>query len=423
MGAASSGPSAGSLAAPSSGTVRLHRALNLWNEAQIAKELASGGEPLCLCPIDALDHLEQFIVFAPDVERKSGSFAFTALGRFASNLLSHIVAQETGLGECLVTRESAPHILGLLLEKCPAAPTCAAVAAPLHSRSHSGAAWVEGPSSLLDALRLMVCAAKGSEQVRRARANFLLPTVLAVVAHLPQRVIPARDLVFWGDMLSLEFLAPIAEASNPPFSASLPSGDRQPLLIAAVDAGSVHTVRLLLEAGISPDAPLSSPSLGSGTGGGLTALMRVTGDWACALPAPEAFAAGSAGAAAPAAGGGGGGAASASSSSEEDATAHRPSRALLEALLHAGASVSAAAQPSGRTALHFLAASESASLRADPAGRLALACRLIAAGADPQAKDSGGATPGQLAIASRPKDGPRFSQGLAEAAAAQPKSK
>ena len=420
MGATASSEASG-LAVPSSATLRLHRALDAWDEALIAGALEAGASAAALCPVDSL---EQFIVFSPEVERKSGAFALTALGRFASNLLSHMVAQETGLKACRATREGAPRVLALLLAAARPGSAPGSVGAPLHSRRGEGsAAWVPGPSSLLDALRLIVCAARGSEQLRRGRAAFLLPTLLrALEATAPvPRACAVRDLVFWGDLLGLEFLAPLAAASAPAFAAVMPAPPRapplaQPLLIAAVDAGSVHTVRLLLEAGACPNAARSGPDA-AGAGAGMAALHRVAGDFALSLPAPEAFeAAGSAGAGA---GAGSTGGAAAAQSEEEEALAQRPTRAMLEALLHAGADPCARAEGSLRTPLHLVATSNCASLRADPSGRLALAVRLIIAGADPAAKDAAGLTPGQAAIAARPRDGVRFAAGLAEAAAAR----
>jgi hypothetical protein len=59
---------------------------------------------------------EQFFPFCPPEERASGAFALTALGRFASNLLSHIVAGETGRGESRVDRDLAPRVLCMLLD-------------------------------------------------------------------------------------------------------------------------------------------------------------------------------------------------------------------------------------------------------------------------------------------------------------------
>ena len=433
MGAAASSEASG-LAAPSSATLRLHRALDAWDEALIAGALEAGGSAAALCPVD---RLEQFIVFAPDVERRSGAFALTALGRFASNLLSHMVAQETGLKACRATREGAPRVLALLLAPPAARPGSSApgsVGAPLHSRRAEGsAAWAPGPSCLLDALRLIVCAARGSEQLRRGRAAFLLPTLLrALEATAPApRACTARDLVFWGDLLGLEFLGPLAAASAPAFAALMPAPAprapplAQPLLIAAVDAGSVHTVRLLLEAGACPNAARSGPDA-AGAGAGMAALHRVAGDYALSLPAPEAFeaadSAGSAGsdaAAGAGAGAGSTGGAAAAQSEEEDALTQRPTRAMLEALLHAGADPCAPAAGSHRTPLHYIATSNCASLRADPSGRLALAVRLVLAGADPGARDAAGLTPGEAAIAARPRDGARFAAGLAEAAAAR----
>jgi hypothetical protein len=440
MGAAASTSSSATLAPASSATLRLHRALDAWDEAAMAKALSAGADPACFTPVDPL---EQYLVFAPDVQRK-GSFALTSLGRLASNLLSHMVAQETGLGLCKIDRETGPRVLALLLAPRPAQqqrvdPPVPLVLLPLHTRRPSPTAtaaaaplWAPGPSSLLDALRLIVCASKGNEQLRRARANFLLPTLLATVAALPSPTLPARDFLFWTGLLELEFLAPLLQPGAPPLAILCPAGDLQPPLIAAVDAGSAQAVKLLLEARVHPNASRSNPNP-AGLGGGMSALHRVPGDWAFALPAPDAFptpslpivAAGAAAAAAAAAAGAAGqapatGAAATGASEEEgeQATAYRPCKAMLEALLHAGADVQATESASGSTALHFLAASNSLSLREDPAGRLALAHRLVLSGCSPAARDAGGRTAGEVARAARPDSGARFALGLEEAAAA-----
>jgi hypothetical protein len=354
---------------------------------------------------------EQFFVFCPPGERSGGAFALTALGRFASNLLSHIVAGETGRGESRVDRDLAPRVLCMLLD-AGGDPS-----APLHARQPApGAPWAPGAASFVDALRLMVCAAsRAGEQVRRARAAFLAPTLHAALAAAPH--VSAVDLVFWaGQPLGGDAMALVAgKPVRVPGGGGGGGARTQPALLAAIDVGSTVALRLLLEGGADPNGASQRGA------GGVTPLMRCTGEWAVVLPPAEGAFGAHRGVAAdggaeegPARGGAG---VQLESSEEPEGVRHRPTRALVEVLLHAGADA-AAADGAGRTALHHFAASPAPTLRADPAARLALALRLLAAGADAEARDGGGVTPGAAALAARPPpaDGGRFAAGLLAAA-------
>jgi hypothetical protein len=403
-------PPLAALPRASPATKHLHALLDrFWDTEALSVCIHSSSRPDPQLYVE-VHRQEQFFVFCPPAERSTGSFALTALGRFASNLLSHIVAGETGRGESRVDRDLAPRVLCMLLDAGgdPSAPLHARRAAP-------GAPWAPGAASLVDALRLMVCAAaRVGEQVRRARSAFLAPTLHAVLAAVPH--VSCVDLVFWagqplgGDALALVAAKPVA----------MPGGARAlPSLLAAVDVGSTAALRLLLEGGADPN------SEGQRGEGGVTPLMRCTGEWAVVLPPPEgAYGAhrgvnpeAAAVAAAPDAPAPDAAVPADRSNEEPEEVRHRPTRALLEALLHAGADARLA-DARGRTALHHFAAAPSPALRADPAGRLALALRLLAAGADAEARDAGGATAGEAAAAARPPpaDGARFAAGLFAAA-------
>ena len=392
----------------SSATSRVHHALDAFDFKSLASALASpSADVRALRPVDPG---EQYIVFATPAEHRDGSlFALTALGRLASNLTSHMAARETGAAESKAERETGPRALALLLS------AGADVSAPLFaSRSASGGEWRASSSSFVDALRLMACArTAGRDDVRRARAAFLEPLVIATLAATKE--VSALELVFW-----CAFGGGVAGALCAAGTVvRLPSGARVPQLIAAVDAGSVATVRALLEAGAAPDEPRAP--------GGLTALMRCAGACAFALPAPDddiSFGAHRRGANSDAGEGISAAAASAAvgvaaaAATSEDGTplaeslAHRPTRALVECLINAGAAVDAV-DDTRATALHHIATADSVALRSDPAGRLTLALRLVAAGARTDAKDANGRTPGEAAQIARPEgEGARFAARL-----------
>ena len=322
-----------SAAAPapiSAATHRLHAALDrLADPEPLARALRApcAADANALRPVDAT---EQFIIFAPPAEQAGdgAAFALTALGRLASQLLSHAVAIETGAAPSAVDRDTGARVVAALVA------AGADVGAPLHARAPRGGAWARGSATLVDALRLMAAAARarGGDAAGRAREAFLAPTLLAALRAVP--VISALDLVFWAgvpDVAALVVARGLACAAPPPRG-----GELLPPLVAAVDAGSAATVRALLEAGADVNA--RAP-------GGATPLMRAAGAEAFVLPAPGSVFC--------ALGEGGGGAAGAGADDEAE-LAHRPTRALVEALLHAGADVAAAdashQRPSGKSA-------------------------------------------------------------------------
>jgi len=381
--------------------------LNTWDEERIQKALREKGTNSGSFVEVHSD--EQFIVFAPDVERKSGEIALTALGRFASNLFSHLKAQETGVAASLISREGAPRILKELLN------VGGNVDAPLHTRKAAGGSWCVGKSNLLDALRLIVYAGgkRGGEQLQRSRAAFLLPTLLVAISSYPGgAVMGALDFHLWGGLLGGEFLEPLVAAG-----ARILEQDNtlQHPLIAAVDLGSAAIVKYLLECGVSP-AGVRAES------GGYSALHRLTGDWAFVPPPVEALGWEARGTPPP-------GAlppssltttteptvtalATAKSAEDAESLTYRPTRGMLECLLTGGADPRAVDE-CGRTTLHHFACSNSKCLRADPAGRLAIAVRLLRAGADRDAIDSAGETAMTAGLRVRgEKEGGRFADAL-----------
>lgn len=392
----------------------------------MARALAAGADAAGL---HATIPPEQFFLFAPPTEQRAAHTQLTALGRFASTLLSHMAASETGVGKSQWDRDTGPRVLRVLLA------AGADVGAPLHCTSASATGpWRAGSATLVDALRLIVVAAKRNDQIRRARAAFVAPALVAALGAATH--VSALDLCFWAALPGGADVVSCVAARSLPVLMPSPGGTPlwlQPPLVAAVDCGSVVAVKLLLEAGSPADDASWSRAVGvdattPGTAGGvpadaassdvapaagLTPLMRCTGEWAVALPPPEAFGAhrGEGGAGGSGGTGGGGD----EDTLESDALVHRPTRALVEALLHGGASV-ASRDAQGRTPLHHFAASPAPTLAHDPAGRLALALRLMAAGADEKARDAQGCTPAQAAAAARP-DESRFGAGLAAAAA------
>ena len=353
--------------------------------------------------------------------------------------------KQMGKGVSKWDRDTGPRILRMLIK------AGADVTAPLHCTGSSASGPLHpGTAALIDALRLIVVAAKRNDQIRRARAALIAPILieaLSVASHLS-----AVDLMFWAGLPGGPEVAACVVARQlpilmPPHASSTTSSAAataaagatalwlQPALIAAVDCGSAAAVKLLLEAGASPDEVswcrrgVAGTDAAPATGGGRepvageTPLMRCAGDFAVALPPPDLFGIHrgdysvgtvTAAAAATSATAGVADVAGEEDSGETDALVHRPTRAMLEALLHAGANADAR-DSTGRTALHHFAASDSPALRADPAGRLSLALRLLHAGADVGALDQAGRTASQAAALARPGGEQRFVRGLAAA--------
>lgn len=378
----------------SRGTERLHLALDtMWDAKKLSQSLSpsAGASASAFRPVDSN---EQFVIFCPSAERTSASaFALTALGRFVSNLLSHMVARETGVASSMLDRDTPPRVLSALLA------AGADAGAPLHAtvpRLGGGGVWKAGEATLVDALRLIIDAVKKqSDERRRARAAFLEPTLIVALGCLPY--LTALDLCFWS--AHHDVMALIVTRNLPILT---PRGEFVPSLIAAVDAGSAATLKALLEAGADPNAE------GMRTLGGATPLMRAAGSAAFATPTSS----GSFGAHTGKKSvniGGVGAAEEEAAAEEEEAAADRPTRALVEALLHAGADVHAV-DHSGSTALHAFAGAEA--LKSDPGLRLAIALRLLDAGAHVESKDAGGRTPADIAQSIFPKDAARFVRGI-----------
>ena len=386
------------LPAVSRGTDRLHTALDtMWDLPKLTGALSAGGaSAAAFRPVDAS---EQFVIFCPPSERTSGAaFALTALGRFASNLISHIVARETGGAESKLDRDTPPRVLAVLLS------AGADAGMPLHAsvsskNAHNGL-WAPANATLFDALRLTINAVKKSDQRARSRAAFLEPVLAIALASPAVTHLTALDLFFWAQ--HTDIINILVKRGIPVLT---PHGDFVPPLIAAVDAGSAPALKALIEAGADPNADASR------TRGGATPLMRAAG--AGAFPPPPA--AGSYGAHR----GVISGTTDAADAAEEaeEAAADRPTRALVEALLHAGADVHAV-DHDGATALHAFVGSEA--LKSDPGLRLAICLRLLDAGARMDVKDAAGRTPGAIAEAAFPKDAARFIKGMAERVAAKP---